>query len=99
MMNELNLSGLTPVITESVDMGAQVTQKLAQLVGRISDLFSDATGSTVVPNWTPKRVQIAERETLRREGYVVEPHYLWSRPAQIREQQAAQNRHRAATHG
>lgn len=41
-----------------------------------------------VANWTPRRAHQAEREMLAREGFVVEPHYLWSRPAQERERLA-----------
>lgn len=45
-------------------------------------------GDNVVTGWTPQRAQQAEREMLRREGIVIEPHYLWSQPAKAREQQA-----------
>lgn len=45
-----------------------------------------------LPNWTPQRAQRAEREMLRREGRVTEPHYLWSAPAKAREQQAKARR-------
>lgn len=38
--------------------------------------------------WTPQRAAQAEREMLTREGIVVAPHYLWSRPAQERERLA-----------
>lgn len=51
-------------------------------------LFGDDT----LPNWTPQRAQQAEREMLRREGIVTEPHYLWSAPAKAREQQAKARR-------
>lgn len=49
-------------------------------------------GSDVIADWTPQRAQQAEREMLRREGYVVEPHYLWSQPAKAREHAAQMNR-------
>lgn len=45
-----------------------------------------------IPHWTPQRAAQAERETLTAQGIVVHPHYLWSRPAREREQQAAQRR-------
>ena len=45
-----------------------------------------------IADWTPQRAQQAEREMLRREGIVVEPHYAWSKPAREREQQARINR-------
>lgn len=60
-------------------------------MGLLTRLFDADT----VTNWTPQRAHQAEREMLKREGIVVEPHYLWSRPAQKREQAAAWNRKRA----
>lgn len=44
--------------------------------------------SDVVSGWTPARAAKLEREMLTRLGYVVEPHYLWSRPARERELRA-----------
>ena len=49
-----------------------------------------------IDNWTPHRAQQAEREMLKREGIVVEPHFLWSQPAQQHEAVAAVNRERAS---
>lgn len=55
----------------------------------IARLFSSSWfGADTLPNWTPQRAQQAEREMLRREGIVTEPHFLWSRPAQERERLA-----------
>ncbi len=51
-------------------------------------------GSDALENWTPQRAQAAEHEMLRRDGHVVEPHYLWSKPAKARERQAQMNRER-----
>ena len=48
--------------------------------------------NATLPAWTPQRAARAERDTLRREGIVAEPHYLWSKPAKAREQQAKARR-------
>ena len=48
--------------------------------------------SDTLTDWTPQRSAQAERDTLRREGIVAEPHYLWSKPAKAREQQAKARR-------
>lgn len=45
-----------------------------------------------LPEWTPERAAEAERTTLRGLGVVVEPVYLWSRPAQERERAARERR-------
>ena len=52
-------------------------------------LFGDAAQ---LPHWTPQRAAQAERDTLRAQGVVVEPHWTWSRPAQERERLARQRR-------
>lgn len=57
----------------------------------LSRLFS-MFDSAKVADWTPRRAHQAEREMLRAEGIVVEPHYGWSLPAQTRERQARINR-------
>lgn len=48
-------------------------------------LFGDDAQLT---HWTPQRAAQAERDTLRAQGVVTEPVYLWSRPAQERERLA-----------
>lgn len=45
-------------------------------------------GSDALEGWTPQRAAQAERDTLRAQGIVNEPVYLWSRPAQERERLA-----------
>ena len=52
-------------------------------------------GEAVIANWTPQRAQQAEREMLRREGIVIDPHFLWSKPAKARERMAQMNRERS----
>lgn len=52
-------------------------------------LFGD---DAQLAHWTPQRAARAERDTLRAEGIVNEPVYLWSRPAQERERLAKQRR-------
>lgn len=47
-------------------------------------------------HWTPRRAHQAEIATLRAQGVVVEPVYLWSRPAQERERLARQRRMQSA---
>lgn len=49
-------------------------------------------GLDLIKDWTPQRAAQAEREMLRREGIVVEPHFAWSAPAKAREQQAKARR-------
>ena len=58
------------------------------MIARLFSLFDADT----VADWTPQRAHQAEREMLKREGIVVEPHFLWSQPAQEHERQARINR-------
>ena len=45
-----------------------------------------------LPAWNARRAAQAERDTLRAQGIVNEPVYLWSAPAKAREQQAKARR-------
>lgn len=56
-------------------------------------LFGD---ESQIPHWTPRRAHQAEIATLRAQGVVIEPHFLWSRPAQERERVARQRRMQAS---
>lgn len=48
-------------------------------------LFGD---DATLPGWTPQRAAQAEKDTLRAQGIVVDPVFLWSKPAQERERLA-----------
>ena len=45
-----------------------------------------------LPHWNAQRAAQAERDTLTAHGFVVEPHFGWSLPAQEREQLAKRRR-------
>ncbi len=62
-------------------------------MGLLAWLLAWLTGDdATIPHWTPRRAHQAERDTLLASGVVVEPHWLWSLPAQQREQMAKRRR-------